>query len=359
MKQWILALAAFVVVGIGTGAHASTQDVRVLAVGADNSSIKAEEKALDYAKKRAVFLAAKKMGAKDASAAVAKFTEKQFTDIIRGTVVGKTRREGEMTYSEVTVTVVDDVLRRTLKLPLPSEAPVDRLRAVLLLSVYVDEARAYLWEKENLLRGPLADEIRRQARGGILLPGGDFEDLRLIDYQNALTVKPEELKPMFARYGAEEIIIVIFKPSAMGTMDASSALLRRLKLDSARNEVIEITPASPEETSLMRLAKAANGIAAAVTQIASSTAERDALLREKAAKIPVHFSYTIPRDLAHMQEAVRTAPEVLTLELPNIALSKVDGMIYLKGEEASLKESLKKRGIIVTVLSKGWQLSTR
>jgi hypothetical protein len=283
MKQWMVALALVLVLGAATPSHAATQEVRVLAVGNDNSSLKADEKALEYARKRAVYLAARKLGVKDPSGTVAKFTDKQFADIIRGANVVKTRRDGTITYSEVNVTIVDGPLRRALKLPELPEDPADKLtmRAVLLLPLYVAPSRAYLWEKENLLREPLADEIRRQARGGILLPGGDLEDLRLIDYQNALTVKPEELKPMFDRYGAEEIIIAVLTPGASGTMDASSVLLRRLKIDGSRNEVIEIPPETAEEISSVRLAKSASAIANAITQIASSTAERDQLLRNK------------------------------------------------------------------------------
>ncbi len=359
MKRWILAWCMGMLLSVAQPVLAATQDVRVLGVGNDSSSLKAEEKAKEYAKKRAVFLAARKMGVKDASTAVAKLTEQQLNDIVRGMVMTQSRRVGEMTYADMTVTVVDDVLRRAMKLPALSRPEAEPLRPVLLLSVYVGETRAFMWEKENILRVPLADEVRRQAHGEILLPGGDLEDLRLVDYQNALTVKPEELKPMFARYGAEEIIIAVFKPGATGTMDPSSAVLRRLKLDSARDEVIEIFPESPEEISSARLMKAAAAIATAVTQIASSTAEREQLARDRAKKIPVRFAYTIPKDLARMQEAVRASPEVLSLEQPSIALSQVEGVIYLNGEEEALKESLKKKGIIVTMVSKGWQLSTR
>lgn len=361
MKQWMVALALVLVLGGATPSHAATQEVRVLAVGNDNSSLKADEKALEYARKRAVYLAARKLGVKDPSGTVAKFTDKQFADIIRGANVVKTRRDGTITYSEVNVTIVDGPLRRALKLPELPEDPADKLtmRAVLLLPLYVAPSRAYLWEKENLLREPLADEIRRQARGGILLPGGDLEDLRLIDYQNALTVKPEELKPMFDRYGAEEIIIAVLTPGASGTMDASSVLLRRLKIDGSRNEVIEIPPETAEEISSVRLAKSASAIANAITQIASSTAERDQLLRNKSTQIPVRFAYAIPKDLAFMIEAVRNSPEVLSLDLPTIGLAQVTGTIYLKGDEATLKEALIKQGVIVTVMSKGWRLSVR
>ncbi|MBX9725781.1 MAG: hypothetical protein K2X09_00825, partial [Rickettsiales bacterium] len=305
--------------------------------------------------------AVRKLGVKDPSATVAKFTDKQFADIIRGANVVKSRRDGTITYSEVNVTLVEGPLKRALKLPETSTEPADKLtvRAVLLLPVYVGPTRAYLWEKDNALRAPLSDEIRRQARGGILLPGGDLEDLRLIDYQNALTVKPEELKPMFDRYGAEEIIIAVLTPGASGTMDASSVLLRRLKPESTRNEVIEIPPENVEEISSVRLTKSASAIANAITQIASSTAEREQLVRDKSTHIAVRFAYTIPKELAFMQEAVRSSPEVLSLDLPTIGLAQVAGTIYLKGDEAALKEALIKQGVVVTVMSKGWRLSVR
>lgn len=361
MKQWMAALMLMMALGVSAPCMAATQELRVLAVGNDSSSIKAEEKALDYARKRAVFLAARKLDVKDASARVAKFTDKQFAEIIRGANVVKTRRDGSITYSEVNVTLVEGPLRRALNLPEVSPDAADTLtvRAVLLLPVYVAPGRAYLWEKDNLLRAPLSDEIRRQARGGILLPGGDLEDLRLIDYQNALTVKPEELKPMFDRYGAEEIIIAVLTPGAAGTRDVSSVLLRRLTPDGVRNEVLDIAPENAEEVSAVRLAKSASAIASAITRIATSTAERDQLLRNQTSQIPVRFAYAIPKELAFMQQAVRSSPEVLSLELPMIGLAQVTGTIYLKGNEAALKEALTKQGVIVTVMSKGWRLSVR
>jgi hypothetical protein len=348
---------------MATPALAVVQEFRVVGVGIDNSSIKASALSLDYAKKRAVYLAARKLGAPNASKVVAKFSEQQFAQIIRGANVTQTRRKGDTTYSEVNITIMEAPLRRALKMSdaltdaqAAQQAPV---RGVLLLTMYVGQERAYMWEKDNQLRAPMSDEIRRQAHGGVLLPGGDLEDLRLIDYQNALTVKGEELKPMFERYGAEEIIIAILTPSAVGTTSPSSVLLRRLRLQGDRNEVMEITPELPEETAQVRLAKSANAIAAAVTQIATSTAERDQAIRDAAPKIPVRFRYAVPKDFARMQEAVLNSPEVLSLDLPSIGLAQVDGTIYLKGDKEALRLGLTKQGVFVTPNGDGWRLSVR
>jgi hypothetical protein len=354
-------LAAAFVLAVASPAAATLQEIRVVGVGIESSSQKANALAIDYAKKRAVYLAVKKTGVANPGRVAAALTDDQLRQIIRGANVVQSRRKGEMTFHEVNVTLVDEALRRALKLPETEgadEADMN-MRGILLLSVYAGGERAYMWEKENKLRGPLTDEIRRQAHGGVLLPGGDLEDLRLIDYQNALTVKPEELKPMFARYGAEEIIIAILKPGAVGTLDAATVVLRRLKPDGERTELLEIVPAVIEETGSVRLAKAANAIAGAITQIATSTAERDAAARASAKRLTLRFSYAIPKELARMEQAVRTSAATLHLEMPSIALARAGATVYLKGEAEALRADLVKQGIVVTTTADGWQLSVR
>ena len=343
------------------GASAKLQDIRVLATGVDNSSYQASQKALDYARKRAVYLAARKLGVANAAELVAKFNDEQWRAIIRGSSVLQTRRVGEVTYAEVMVTIVDDALAHALRLPDAGKEKqvAAKTRGVMVLPVYVTPGRAYMWEKENQLRGPLADEIRRQAQSGIILPGGDYDDLRLIDYQNALTVKAEELKPMFERYGAEEIIIAILTPSQGGTLDPSTVLLRRLQLNASRNEVFEVAAENAEETAAMRLAKAVKAIAGAVTQITTSTAEKERLAREKATKQALTFTYTTPKNLADLQEAVRSSPQVIQLELPRIMLAQVVGTVYFNGDAEELRKHITKQGVIVRNVDGGWQLSSR
>lgn len=361
MKHWILAVWILGLLGMVVPAHAAIQEIRVLAAGIDGSSRKAEEIAMDYAKKRAVYLAARKLGVPNPGAAVARFTDDQYRAIIRGMDVVNNRREGYTTYSDVNVTIVDEALRRALGLPIKPVVTQQevKVRGILLLPVYVGQERAYVWEKENLLKESLANEVRRQSRAGVLLPGGDFDDLRLIDHLNALTIKPDELKPMFERYGAEEIVIAVLTPSAAGTMDVSSVLLRRLRADSEHNEVLEISPESEAETSTARLDKAATAIAAAVTQIASSTSDQEQVQRATAKQLKAQFQYSVPKELAKMTAAVRAAPEVLSLDMPSIALARVDGTIYLRGDSETLRDGLVKQGIVVTEMEDGWRLSTR
>ncbi len=357
--------AALLVIGTltATPAHAAVQEFTVVAAGVDHSSVDAAAKAMAYAKARAVYLAARKLGVDNAGAAISKIPPEVMQQIIRGATVIQTRREGDVTYAEVSVSIVIEVLQRALKLPeaapTASAALNSRSRGVLLLSVYVTPTRSFMWENDNILRAPLADEVQRQSHGIVMLSGGDFDDLRLVDYNNAMKVTAEELKPMFERYGVQEIIIAFMTPGTQDTTEPATILLRRLSLTNPRSEVMQVKPTEALEPLDSRVLHAAAAIAAAATQIASSTSEEDRAKLAKATKIPIHFQYTTPQRLAKMQDAVRKAPHVLLLELPAIALNDVDGTIYLDGDPTELRAVLAKQGMLITESNGTWQASVR
>ena len=359
--QWF-AVVCVALICMASPALAAVQEVRVVAVGIDDISVKAEENAMDYAGKRAVYLTARKLGGADAGFRASKLKEDQLSQIIRGTKVIQTKREGNTTYAEVNVTLVEDVLRKILNIPSNVVAPVAttaKVRGVLVLPVFVGEERPYLWEQENELRAPLAEEVLRQSHGAVLVAGGDFEDLRLVDYKNILTVKADELKPMFARYGSREIIVAVLTLSPQGKEAPSSVLFRRLSPTSTNNEVIEIPPVATDEKNESRLRHAVVATATALTQIASSTAEVDQEKLAKATKIKVRFKYATSRELGQMQQAVRTTKGVLALEIPNISLKEISGTIYFDGAQNVLQEMLKKQNIIIRESADGWIVSLR
>lgn len=357
-----LAACAFMFL-LAAPAQASIQEIRVLATGVDRSSVRANELALSYAKQRAVYLAARKLQVQDAGERVAALKPDQWKEIVRGATVLQTRREGEITYADVTVSVVMEALRRALDLPEvvpPAIDPAAVSHGVLVLPVFIGKDRPYLWEKDNLSSAPVRDEILRQSRGTVLAAAGDVEDRRLVDYQNALEVTGEELAPMFKRYGIDEIIIAITTPSAPGTPDPTAVLLRRL-VPSGKGRVEEITlpPQSEKDTLGQRVAQAAEAIAAAATQIAGSTSGLQQAKMTDAPSLPIRFRYATARDLATMQEAVRTAPGVLQLVMPAIALEDMSGVVYLSGEREAVRQYLVKKGFILSDTGEGWTIALR
>jgi len=203
--------------------------------------------------------------------------------------------------------------------------------------------------------------LLHQAQGMVMLPSGDFQDLRLIDGQNATKVKSDELTPMFARYGVREVIIAAMTVGHEGTMEPTKILLHRVGVKRIREEVIELAPESAEEKTDSRIAAAARAIASAALQIASSADEEIQEKLAAAAKIKLHFVYATPKDLSRMTELIRGAPDVLLLELPTITLSKVHGVIYLGGKKdsAALRTYLVTRGMVIREQGEEWTVSTR
>lgn len=361
MKKLARSLAILLTLAFCLPANAAIQQVRVLGVGVNNSSAAAETEAVEYAKKRAVYLVALKMQVDNASARVAALKPDDFAHIVRGSTVLHVRREDKMTYADVSVSVIDTEIRRIFNLPEPStvtDGP-SSMRSVLVLPVYATAEATYLWEPDNKLREPLAAEVLRQSHGAVLVPSGDFEDLRLVDHVNVGTVTGTELKPMFDRYGADEIIVVMATLGADGTLEPAHVTLRRLTPAAARAEVMTITPTSAADKADARLASVAASVAGAVTQIAASTSQQEQEALAKTNSVKVHFSYANPRELATMQEAVRGAPGVILLEIPAISLQDVGGTVYFTGDKKALLGALSKLGVIVTAHGDDWVFSMR
>lgn len=355
--QWLVAVAWLALVP--APASAAVEEVRVLAVGTDDSRVEAEKKAMDYARKRAVYLAAKKLGVPDPGAAAAKLTDAQLAQIIRGAAVVQNKREGKTTIQEVMVMVTHEPMARMMGMPDIPPPEAVRHRGLLVLPVLVGHERPYLWEKDNTLRPLLTDKLLELSHGAVMSAAGDFDDLRLIDYQNALKVKPDELAPMFTRYGVQEIVIAILTLGPVGTTEPSNVLLRRLTPAGEHTESFDIPANSDEQSSEERLRSANDAIAATLTQIATSTAALDQARLDKATKIPVRFAYANPRELAQMQEIIRRGKGVLLLKLPEISVQDISGIIYLEGERQTLKQQLIKQAIRVSEANDGWEVSLR
>ncbi len=361
--QPLAAFAALILL-VSAPAQAAVQEIRVLATGVDRSSVRAAELALSYAKQRAVYIVARKMQVEDAAKQVAALKPDQWKDIVRGATVLQTRREGEITYADVTVSVVDEALRRALGVEAPAVSAIDEAgapRGVMVMPVFIGDKRPYLWEKENLVNEPMRDEVLRQGRGSVMVPAGDFDDRRLIDYQNALEVTAEQLQPMFKRYGLDEVIIAVVTLGAPATLEPTTILLRRLVLPPAtsRVEAMTLKPVAENETQKMRAQKAAAAVASAATQIAGSTSKLDQARLKGAPTVAVTFRYATARELGSMQEAVRTVPGVLQLVMPAISLTNMSGILYLSGSKDEIRAALKKQGLVIVDDGEGWLISVR
>lgn len=340
-------------------AHAALHEIRVIGVGIDTLRSEAEAKAVDYAEKRALYMLARKLNVPRASEQLAQLKPEDIKEMIRGHTVIRTQRKDDVTYAEVKVSVIDTPLRRALGLPDEAEGIKFRKRGILVMGVYMDGERPLLWEKRNPLTEPLKSQGLKMGKGAVILPVGDPEDLRVVDYNNILTIEYAEIKPMLERYGASEVLVAVVKTGLENTQDPTDILMRRLTDRGIKLERITVKPIKASATEDERANDAVFAIAQIATDLASSISldERQAL--EKANKLALEFNFITMKEYGDMQEAVRAYPGFRQLDLPSINLHKVQGELYYDGDEKKLRDHLKKYAIYVRPSADGWALSLR
>ena len=359
--QWV-AIGATVIACLTSAmpAMAAIQEISVLGQAVDSSPNKAQAAALEYARKRAVYLLMSKMKIDDAEARAAALTPAQLGRIIRGADIRQAKREGDVTYLDVTVSIVDTILRHELSLDLDDASDAaTALRGILVLPVLVIGEHPYVWEKENTLRLAIREEVSKLSYGAVVVPSGDFDDLRLIDHRNVLTVKGVDIKPMFERYGVDEIIIAVATQQAQGSEEPAVILLRRLTPDNVRVEQITLPPAPASESSEERLNEITDAIAGATVQIAASTSHQQQAALSAATQIPIVFRYGSMREIAKMQTILRNAEGVMQLAIPKIDLQAMQGVLYLSGDKDVVRKALAKKGLFVKDYNGGWMVSLR
>ncbi len=354
--QWLAML--FLGAGMLSPAYAGVTEFSVLAVGISRNEDQANALALDYARKRALYLAVRKLGITNASVVAAGITDKDLAQIIRGATVLQTKRVGDKTYAQVSVSIADAQLRKMFDVN-DVKPPEKAKRTVMLLPAIMLPEKPVLWGKENILRAPLSAEILRQSHGAVILPGGDLQDLRLIDTENMSSVTMAEMKPMFERYGVDEVVIAIATLGADKTTTPSTVVLRRLSALNPKSELFEVKPNGESDSTAERLEAVARAIASVATEIASSTAVSERAKLDSAQKIALEIHYAIPKELATIESAIRGTPGVLSLELPTIALNDATGTLYAEGDIAAIRAALSKQGVILRDIPGGWRVSTR
>lgn len=349
----------FALIGPLAPAHAALHEIRVIGVGIDVLRSEAEEKAVDYAKKRALYLLARKLNVPQASEQLAKLRPQDIEEMIRGYTVIRTQRKDEVTYAEVAVSIVDTPLRRLVGLPEEDAAPKFRRRGVLIMAVYMDGDRPLLWERRNPLLEPLKSQSLKLGKGSVVMPVGDPEDLRVVDYNNILTIEYRGIQSMLDRYGAGEVLVAVVKTGAEGSEDPTDILIRRLSDRGIKLERVTIKPTKPAATEADRVNDAVYAISQVATDLASSVSLEERRALEGVPVLPVTFSFITMKEYGDLQAAVRAYPGIRQLDIPSIDLHKVQGTLYYDGDEQKLRDHLRKYAIFVRPNADGWTISLR
>jgi hypothetical protein len=356
--RWQAALALFGWLMYGSSALAAVQQITVVGIGIDKKIDIAEAKAVDYAKKRAVYLLAEKWNLPDAPTRIAKLPQKIFDQSVRGTEIKRRAKNGNTLYVEVVVSIQDIPLRRALGMEIQASKEVESRRGILVIPVMIDEDTVRVWGEGNLLIAPLKVAVREMGKEAVIVAAGDREDRSRIDYDNALKVDFKTLEVLAKRYGAEEILMAIVTPGAPGTDTPTNMLMQRLQPGGSRLEELSLKAAATQ-TDSERFAEAADAIARYATVISRSVAEAEREAWSKFPKYNVEITFTTIAEFGTIENALRAAPGMKRFELPAISLQHVQGVMYVEGDVSKLRKYLIKQGIKLTEVGDVWKLSLR
>lgn len=343
---------------LGGTTHAAVQQMTVVGVGVHKKIEIAEQMAVEYAKKRAVYLLASKWDVPNLAERLEKLPQKVFNQAIRGAEVRKRARREDTLYVDVAVSIQDVPLRRALGLAVEEAKETETQRGILVIPVFIDGEDARVWGDANPLIAPLKTAVLRHSKGSVVIPAGDREDRARVDYDNVLKVNFDALKVLAKRYGAEEILVAIVTPSAPGSAIATQILMNRLLPTESRPEMIELKT-NPSDDEPTRLSATADAIARYAMVISKSVAEAERNAWMKLPSQQVQINFTTMQEYGKLETALRAAPSVARLELPTITLQRVEGVMYLDGSPKKLRRYLEKQAIRVQDVGDRWILSYR
>lgn len=352
---WQLLLALF----LPLSAQAAVQKVQVLAVVSHKKIDIAQQMALDYAKKRALFQLASKWNVEDLSAKLSKLPEKTLNRSVRGAEIIRTARQEDILYAEVAVMVQDTVLKRALGVPLNDAALPNTVRGILVIPVRMDGEIPRIWGKENTLIPLLQREALTYGGGAVVLASGNRDDMAELGADNLLSADFAELKAMAARYGGDEILIAVVTPGLPETKNPTEILLKRLMAHDTRAEALSLEPKNATTPEAERLSDAAETIARYAAGLTQAVAE---LERRNWAKLPqqhVTLQFTTLREYGVMDTVLRESKAVAHMDIPVQQLQRVEAVLSLAAPAQQLREELIRAGVRVDAQGDRWILRMR
>jgi hypothetical protein len=337
--------------------------MNVVGIGVHPRNNIAEEQAVAYAKKRAVFLLAEKWKLPNVTERVAALPTAVFDAAVRGVNVLRLARDGEVLYVNTEVSIQDVPLKRALNLPIDEEAAEEievTRRGVLVIPVFLEEGAQspVVWGRRNPVIAPLKPLLLRYGQGALVLASGDRTDRSELDYDNVLRMNFQSLRRFTERYGVQEILQAIVTPGAQGTAEPTRIVMHRMQPTQSRPEMVRIATTA-EATMAERMYDAAESIARYAATISTATAEFE---RKQWRKLPQHkvrLHFTTMQGFGRLEYALSHAPGVENVALDDIALQQVNGVFYTNATPEVLKAYFEESSVRWQYRNGLWVLSQR
>jgi hypothetical protein len=356
---WQLFAVFFCMLALAMPARAALHVMTITGVGVHEKIEVAQALAVEYAKKRAVYDMVSKWNVPQVMPKLSTIPADVMAQAIRGAEVLRVKREENVLYAEVKVTLQDIPIKRALKLPLMQSDATPKTRGILVLPVFKDGDRNQVWGRANILRDPVKRAALSYGKGAVVVPGGTPEDMALVDYDNVLTVRFDQLKPMLERYGATEAVVAVVTPVPPASKQPTHILLNRIMQSGIDPEMISLAPEKKEENEASRMKRAAESIARFAGTLAVSTSQSQRAALEKASHQTVILQFSTMQEFGTIDRVLRATKGVMEMVPEAMALQSVRAVIYYEGDLEKIRTRLVKKHIFVRDAGGTWVLSMR
>lgn len=357
MQRPIAWIMVFFSLSIASQAVAAVHEVEVMGVGVHDDIEIAQRLADDYAKKRAIYLLAQKWQVPDLEKKLSKLDEATLAQAIRGARTLDFRREGDILYTKTIVSVLDAPIKRALKLAEGEDVAEKEGIGILLVPVFKDGERIWVFDRSNPLRQPVRRAALTLGNQLVVVPLGDSRDLRVVDYDNILDARYDTFKPLLERYGAKEVVVALVDAPDVAS-NTTRVLYNRMYDGGLKPEILDIKTA--DKTNLAaRYEEVAKVVVSMAAKQAVATSVSEQKQREAFIKQHVLFSFTTMQEYGRLDQLLRAAPGVEALEIGAIALQQVEAVFYHKGNLNPVLAYLEKKGVKLREKGAIWVLSER
>lgn len=344
-----------VVMLVASPAFAGMQEFEVMASVIGDNPEDAQNKAIDYAKKRAFFLMLNKLAPEKANKIAQSMTTEQIYQHVRGYEILQDKLVDNHYLAQFKVSVSEDLVKRMLATD--DQPKADQANSMLIIPVLNDKTRLLLWEGDNIWRSIWNTVALERGEDILIMPFGDPNDTALIDASTVMSYGYDNMSELAARYGAGEIVVVTatYQPerSPLGVL----VTLRRLGPHMNKVKELYFEGKTNEDTFAIIMSDAAKQVADQLKEVAKQYQGDQERRLVQAEKVNIRAEFRRLSDWVRMQTMLRKLPRVVQLNVDKIDIQTADATLYYSGTPDMMLQIMQANGLRVNQNGSMWVLS--
>lgn len=341
---------------------APTGNIKTIEVIADitgSSPKDAQEKAIDYAQKRAFFLALYELNPEKAQSIAMGLTEDTLLRYIRGYEITQDRTIGNRYQAQFKVSLSETQLRQlATDDPLAFAGNVaPRPNSMLIVPVLDNGTDLLLWDGSNVWRSIWNSVALERGEGLLVMPFGDPTDVSWISNRDVLSSTHESLEPWLGRYGTQMAAQVLVTYALERSPIAVDVAVRYIDAEDEVTRNYTFEAANTEDTPELLLIQAASRVAEEIKAEAYKRGEQNRLASSEIKQQAVRFYFQRLPEWVKIREQIKKVPNLLRIHVKQIGVNYADIELHHSMNPSMLKRSMEVRGFIVNSETNPWRVS--